>query len=100
MLGVSAIVITVGTTAFPTSLWFSSSSEKKYEIITTPAAIDNVAVSRIGQIAASISTIRRIILVTSIGTTRTNSMPFTFLNFFGVLDSKRAGENAIPSNRQ
>ena len=95
MLGVSAIVITVGTTAFPTSRWFSSSSEKKYEIINTPAAIDNVAVSRIGQIAASISTIRQIVLVTSIGTTRTNSMPFTFLNLFGVLDSKRAGENAI-----
>ena len=95
MLGVSAIVITVGTTAFPTSRWFSRSSEKKYEIINTPAAIDNVAVSRIGQIAASISTIRQIVLVTSIGTTRTNSMPFTFLNLFGVLDSKRAGENAI-----
>jgi len=95
MLGVSAIVITVGTTAFPTSRWFSSTSEKKYEIINTPAAIDDVAVSRIGQIAASISTIRQIVLVTSIGTTRTNSMPFTLLNLFGVLDSKRAGENAI-----
>ncbi len=55
MLGVSAIVISVGTTAFPTSRWFSS--EKKYEIVNTPTAIDNVAVSRIGQIASSISTI-------------------------------------------
>lgn len=96
MLGVSAIVISVGTTAFPTSRWFSSSSsENKYEIINTPSAIDNGAVSRIGQIAATISTIRQIVLVTSIGTTRTNVMPFAFLNLFGVLDSKRAGENAI-----
>jgi uncharacterized protein YbjT (DUF2867 family) len=93
MIGVSAIVITVGTTAFPTSRWFSS--DKKYEIVNTPTAIDNVAVSRIGQIASTISTIRHIVLVTSIGTSRTNSIPFTFLNLFGVLDSKRAGEDAI-----
>jgi hypothetical protein len=99
MTGVSAIVITVGTTAFPTSRWFSNtSSDNMYEIVNTPTAIDNVAVSRIGQIASSISTIQQIVLVTSIGTLRTNSMPFTFLNLFGVLDSKRAGEDAIISS--
>ena len=99
MKGVSDIVITVGSTAFPTSRWFSNtSSDNKYEISNTPTAIDNVAVSRIGQIASSISTIHQIVLVTSIGTLRTNSMPFTFLNLFGVLDSKRAGEDAIISS--
>ncbi len=34
-------------------------------------------------------------LVTSVGVERTNVMPFVFLNLFGVLDAKRAGEDAI-----
>lgn len=108
---VSAIVISVGTTAFPTAKWKDGN---------TPQAIDLEAVSRIVQLADKISSqtvattsnkpifswpfsptrpaipsLKRIVLVTSIGVQRTNVMPFVFLNLFGVLDAKRAGEEAL-----
>jgi nucleoside-diphosphate-sugar epimerase len=37
----------------------------------------------------------KVVLVTSVGTTRTKDFPFSFLNLFGVLDAKRAGEEAL-----
>jgi len=118
MDNVSAIVISVGTTAFPTSKWKNGN---------TPQAIDSDAISRIVQIANKISSeyttaksntssspfvwpwesssptrtnpmkqyLKRIVLITSIGVQRTNIMPFVFLNLFGVLDAKRSGEDAI-----
>ena len=86
MEGVSIVVISVGTTAFPTMKWKGGN---------TPVAIDNVAVTRIAQMASQVSSVQQVILVTSIGVTRTNVMPFLILNLFGVLDAKRAGEDAI-----
>jgi uncharacterized protein YbjT (DUF2867 family) len=86
MEGVSAVVISVGTTAFPTKRWWGGN---------TPDAIDNIAVTNIVSIASNIPSIQKIILVTSIGVTRTDVMPFKILNLFGVLDAKRAGEVAL-----
>lgn len=52
MVGSSAVIITVGTTAFPTQRWKGGN---------TPQAIDSEAVSRIARLAADIPTMRRIV---------------------------------------
>jgi nucleoside-diphosphate-sugar epimerase len=85
--GVAGVVISVGTTAFPTLKWRGGN---------TPQAIDADAVTRIVQAATTTTTkMKRIVLVTSVGVERTNEMPFTILNLFGVLDAKRTGEHAL-----
>ena len=52
LLGSSAIVLAVGTTAFPTQRWKGGN---------TPQAIDSEAVSRIARVAADIPTMRRMV---------------------------------------
>ncbi|KAL3925850.1 MAG: hypothetical protein SGILL_000132 [Bacillariaceae sp.] len=87
MKGVSAIVISVGTTAFPTMKWKGGN---------TPAAIDDEAVTRIANVAyQSSEQMKKIVLVTSVGIERTSEMPFLILNLFGVLDAKKKGEDAV-----
>lgn len=87
--GVQGVVISVGTTAFPTIKWKGGN---------TPQAIDNIAVSEIAKVAGITKSIKRVCLLTSVGVDRTNEMPFLILNLFGVLDSKKVGEQAIMSN--
>ena len=86
--GASAVVVSVGTTAFPTLRWRGGN---------TPSAIDDAAVSKIARQAASSSTIKKVVMVTSVGVDRTGEMPFLVLNLFGVLDAKKRGEQAIIS---
>lgn len=86
MQGVTAVLISVGTTAFPTMKWMGGNN---------PVAIDKDAVTRVAQAAAAASSVRKVILVTSVGVDRTEEMPFKILNLFGVLDAKKAGESAI-----
>ena len=85
--GASAVVISVGTTAFPTAKWKGGN---------TPEAIDKIAVTKIAN-ALSSAKPKKVVLVTSVGIERTGEMPFVILNLFGVLDSKKAGEQAIQS---
>ena len=84
--GMSAVVISVGTTAFPTMKWRGGN---------TPKAIDDKAVTNIVQAATAQPKMKKICLVTSVGVYRTDEMPFKVLNLFGVLDAKRAGEDAL-----
>jgi uncharacterized protein YbjT (DUF2867 family) len=87
MEGVSGIVISVGTTAFPTMKWRGGN---------TPSAIDDEAVTRISNVAfGKKDTVKKIVLVTSVGVERTSEMPFVVLNLFGVLDAKKKGEEAV-----
>ena len=89
--GVAAVVISVGTTAFPTAKWAGGN---------TPEAIDKIAVTKIATAATAVNGLNKAVLITSIGIDRTNEMPFKFLNLFGVLDAKRAGEEAIKAAAQ
>ena len=73
MEGATGIVVSVGTTAFPTKRWDGGN---------TPKAIDMEAVTRIANAASNVDTIRRMVLLTSVGVTRTNQMPFLILNLF------------------
>lgn len=86
MEGVSAVVISVGTTAFPTTKWAGGN---------TPKAIDDLAVKRIAKAAQETAGMKKVVLLTSVGVDRTKEMPFLVLNLFGVLDAKKSGEDAI-----
>lgn len=87
MDGVSGIVISIGTTAFPTTKWRGGN---------TPSAIDEEAVTRIANVAfQKKDKMKKIVLVTSVGVERTSEMPFLILNLFGVLDAKKKGEEAV-----
>jgi len=65
-----------------------------------PKAIDNEAVTRLADAAAAVDSVKRLALLTSVGTSaeRKGEMPFPILNLFGVLDAKRAGEEAVMRN--
>lgn len=88
MQDMDAVVISVGTTAFPTMKWKDGN---------TPEAIDQVAVTKLARAAKSAG-LKKIILVTSVGVERTKEMPFLILNLFGVLDAKKAGEEAVEAS--
>lgn len=88
MEGATGVVVSVGTTAFPTKRWDGGNN---------PQAIDMEAVTRIANAASNVDTVRRVVLLTSVGVNRTKQMPFLILNLFGVLDAKRAGEDAVKS---
>lgn len=83
---VSAVVISVGTTAFPTEKWKNNN---------TPHKIDYEAVKMIVKAAGEVGSVKRVVLLTSIGVERRKSFPFVILNLFGVLDAKRNGEAAL-----
>lgn len=87
--GISAVVISVGTTAFPTIKWKGGN---------TPKAVDDVAVSTIAKAISKQDSVKKVVLVTSVGVERTGEMPFRILNLFGVLDAKKSGEEAIKSS--
>lgn len=84
--GAKGVVISLGTTAFPTQKWKNGN---------TPQAIDKDAVTMIANALSNVKTIQKVIIVTSVGVNRIKEMPFLFLNLFGVLDYKRDGEDAI-----
>ncbi|GKY98409.1 hypothetical protein MPSEU_000798400 [Mayamaea pseudoterrestris] len=86
---VSAVVISVGTTAFPTMKWKGGN---------VPAAIDKDAVTTIARVVDNIDGLKKVVLLTSVGVERTKEMPFVILNLFGVLDAKRAGEGAVKAS--
>eukprot|EP00980_Cylindrotheca_fusiformis_P006554 scaffold1384_cov116-Cylindrotheca_fusiformis.AAC.32 len=88
MEGVAGVVISVGTTAFPSARWKGGNN---------PKAIDEDAVKRIAAVAAKVGTMKKIVMVTSVGVDRTGEMPFLFLNLFGVLDAKKNGEQSVAS---
>jgi uncharacterized protein YbjT (DUF2867 family) len=87
--GVAAVVISVGTTAFPTMKWKGGN---------TPKAVDDIAVATIARALSKQDSVKKVVLVTSVGVKRTGEMPFVILNLFGVLNAKRAGEEAIKSS--
>lgn len=116
----NAIVICTGTTAFPTKAWsrsgeFSVTSEvisalleSKFDVaealneldtkgLNTPQNIDNLGNKLILDAWKEASKVRRkrAIMLSSIGVTRRESMPFPVLNACGVLSAKAAGEQAL-----
>jgi nucleoside-diphosphate-sugar epimerase len=87
LAGVNAVVISTGTSAFPTRAW-----GPKFD--NSPDRVDRKGTENILANVDRSST-RRVVLVTSIGTLRKHRFPFYILNLFGVLDAKRAGELSL-----
>mmetsp|Transcript_24528 Transcript_24528/g.36748 ORF Transcript_24528/g.36748 Transcript_24528/m.36748 type:complete len:319 (-) Transcript_24528:364-1320(-) len=84
--GVSAVVIITGTAVFP-----------KQNLIDDdiPHAIEAEAVEKLAQAAVQAGSVKKVVLVSSIGVERRKSFPFNALNIFGVLDATRKGEGSV-----
>lgn len=121
----NAIVICTGTTAFPTKAWTKSGEEEvandvlkallgnNFSVkgaissldaqgLNTPNNIDALSNDFIIQAwnEACQTTQKRVIMLSSIGVQRRDSMPFPILNACGVLDAKAAGEKSIQDSAQ
>lgn len=91
--GVDALVLCTGTTAFPSDKW---GKNKEY----TPQKVDDEGIKNVVQAVEAVNAqdgakVGRVTFLSSIGVKRRFQFPFSFLNFFGVLDAKAAGEEAI-----
>ena len=85
--GLDAVVCCTGTTAFPSARWEGDNG---------PRQTDEVGVRNLVAAVQSASpSLRRFVLVSSIGVTRTGQFPFLILNAFGVLNAKAAGEKSL-----
>lgn len=97
--GVDAAVCCVGTTAFPSARWKDNSGPEQTDFVGVRNLVEVVAEEvkeREGSASASgSSSFARFVLVSSVGVSRTDRMPFLILNLFGVLKYKRMGEEAL-----
>jgi uncharacterized protein YbjT (DUF2867 family) len=85
--GADFVIISVGTTAFPTSKWKGGNTPQV-------ACVDTVE-SILRGIANSKRRPKKVILLSSIGVERADQFPFKILNTFGVLDAKRDSEKLL-----
>lgn len=83
--GVHALYVCIGTTAFPTRRWLRGD---------TPQSVDVLGVRNLLE-GTDLAAIRRVVLLSSIGTARVQKMPFLVVNAFGVLDAKREAEQLV-----
>merc|ERR1719464_268128 len=116
----NAIVICTGTTAFPTEAWSRSGQfsvtgevinallESKFDVtqtllsldgrgLNTPKNVDDRCNKLILDSWKKACTVKRkrAVMLSSIGVTRREKVPFTILNACGVLAAKAAGERAL-----
>jgi len=78
------IIISVGTTAFPTEKWKNGNDPRS-------ACVDTVS-TILGAVEKSRNRPSKMILLSSIGVERRESFPFKILNLYGILDAKRESE--------
>ncbi|KAM1256031.1 hypothetical protein ACFX1Q_030196 [Malus domestica] len=82
--GVTHVICCSGTTAFPSKRW---------EGDNTPERVDWEGVRNL--ISALPSSLKRIVLVSSVGVTKSNELPWSIMNLFGVLKYKKMGEDML-----
>ncbi len=112
MQGVTHVICCTGTTAFPSERWaFDLPTGNGLETAlawgrlyfdrgyrgaiaqNSPQQVDDAGVKAL--IAAVPSSLKRFVLVSSIGIERRDQFPFVVLNAYGVLDAKAQGEAAL-----
>jgi uncharacterized protein YbjT (DUF2867 family) len=110
MTDVTAIICSVGSTAFPSDRWefdlptdgFARlaawaqiwlDSNQQASARNSPAQVDGVGVSNLVQVTPK--DLQRFVLVSSCGVERQQLFPYSVLNRFGVLAAKQQGENAL-----
>ncbi|XP_030458723.2 protein TIC 62, chloroplastic [Syzygium oleosum] len=82
--GVTHVICCTGTTAFPSKRWEGDNS---------PERVDWEGVRNL--ISALPSSVERVVLVSSVGVTKFNELPWSIMNLFGVLKYKRMGEDFL-----
>jgi nucleoside-diphosphate-sugar epimerase len=78
------IVISVGTTAFPTSKWNGGNTPQ----VACYQTVENI----LNVIKDNAMKPQKVVLLTSIGVERSDQFPFKILNSYGVLSEKRKSE--------
>ena len=98
------VVIATGTTAFPTARWKGGNTPENIDLKATEKILAAIKLINSERGVDDPSRIKKVLLLTSIGTNRRGDFPFIILNLFGVLDAKRASEvklkNASFTHRQ
>ncbi|XP_039136854.1 uncharacterized protein At2g37660, chloroplastic isoform X2 [Dioscorea cayenensis subsp. rotundata] len=82
--GVTHVICCTGTTAFPSRRWDGDN---------TPERVDWDGVRNL--VLALPSTLDRFVLVSSVGVTKFNELPWSIMNLFGVLKFKKMGEDFV-----
>ncbi|KAK9123274.1 hypothetical protein Sjap_012876 [Stephania japonica] len=82
--GVTHVICCTGTTAFPSKRWDGDN---------TPERVDWEGVRNL--VSALPSTVKRLVLVSSVGVTKFNELPWSIMNLFGVLKFKKMGEDFV-----
>lgn len=85
--GVTHVICCTGTTAFPSKRWDKDN---------TPERVDWEGVRNL--VSALPSTVKRFVLVSSVGVTKSNELPWSIMNLFGVLKYKKMGEDFVRSS--
>ncbi|XP_057955651.1 uncharacterized protein At5g02240 isoform X2 [Malania oleifera] len=82
--GVTHVICCTGTTAFPSRRWNGDN---------TPERVDWEGVRNL--VSAVPPSVKRIVLVSSVGVTKFNELPWSIMNLFGVLKYKKMGEDLV-----
>lgn len=82
--GVTHVICCTGTTAFPSRRWDGDN---------TPEKVDWLGVRNLVQ--ALPSSLKRLVLVSSVGVTKSDELPWSIMNLFGVLKYKKMGEDFV-----
>ncbi|KAL0459144.1 UNVERIFIED_CONTAM: putative protein, chloroplastic [Sesamum latifolium] len=82
--GVTHVICCTGTTAFPSRRWDGDN---------TPERVDWEGVRNL--VSALPTSLKRIVLVSSVGVTKFNEIPWSIMNLFGVLKYKKMGEDFV-----
>ncbi|CAI0541420.1 unnamed protein product [Linum tenue] len=82
--GVTHVICTTGTTAFPSRRWDGDN---------TPERVDWEGVRNL--VSALPPSVKRLVLVSSVGVTKFNELPWSIMNLFGVLKYKKMGEDFV-----
>ncbi|XP_028782494.1 sanguinarine reductase isoform X1 [Neltuma alba] len=85
--GVTHVICCTGTTAFPSKRWDGDN---------TPERVDWDGVRNL--VSALPSSVKRVVLVSSIGVTKFNDLPWSVMNLFGVLKYKKMAEDFLQSS--
>ena len=83
------VIISVGTTAFPSKKWDGGNTP----LVSCVDTVDNI----LSAVEMSKTKPKTIVLLSSIGVERSNTFPFKILNLYGILDAKLQSEKLFSS---
>ncbi|KAG6554511.1 hypothetical protein Mapa_003890 [Marchantia paleacea] len=82
--GVTHVICCTGTTAFPSKRWDGNNGPEQTDWLAVRNLIDSLP-----------PTVEKIILVSSVGVTKSDQLPWNIMNLFGVLKYKKMGEDYL-----